>query len=206
MIVENISMGSESRVDDGAVVGYSPSRLIDDTSLVIGPGCYIRYGTVIYGGSVIGKGLETGHGAVIREENRIGDDFSIWNNSTVDYGCVIGHQVKIHCNVYVAQFTIIEDDVFIAPGVSIANDLHPLCSRCMKGPTLRRSVRIGAGAVILPRVEIGEGSLVGSGAVVTRDVPPGSVVVGNPARVIKKTCDIKCSAGLGIIPYPKPEV
>jgi acetyltransferase-like isoleucine patch superfamily enzyme len=120
----------------------------------------------------------------------------------VDYGCIIGNRVKIHCNVYIAQFTVIEDDVFIAPGVSITNDLHPLCSRCMKGPTLRRGVRIGAGAVILPRIEIGENSLVGAGAVVTRSIPPDSVVAGNPARVIKSVGDIKCSAGLGITPYP----
>ncbi len=64
----------------------------------------VRSGTAIYRGSTIGPGLETGHNVVIREENRIGAEFSIWSNSTIDYGCTIGDRVRVHCNVYVAQF------------------------------------------------------------------------------------------------------
>src|SRR5213082_387473 len=172
-----------STVDSLSVVGHLPGRSIERLSLTIGPHAVIRAFSIIYAGSSIGHHLETGHGAVIREENQIGDHLSIWNNSTIDYGCVIGNNVRIHTGVYVAQFTTIEDEVFLAPGVMIANDRHPICRDCMKGPTIRRGARVGINATLLPEIVVGEAALVGAGAVVTRDVPARAVVVGNPARV-----------------------
>ena len=172
------------QLDPRAVVGELPGRTIADLTLSIGPHAIIRSFSVIYAGSRIGAHLETGHGAVIREENRIGDEFSIWNNSTVDYGCVIGSRVRVHTGVYIAQFTVIEDDVFLAPGVMIANDRHPICRDCMRGPVIKRGARVGINATLLPEIVVGEAALVGAGAVVTRDVPARAVVVGNPARVI----------------------
>lgn len=200
-IVANITGCKDCVVEKGAVLGYKPSRDIKDDSLKIGGNAHIRTGSVIYGGSVIGGNLETGHGAVIREENKIGDDFKIWNNSTVDYGCVIGNNVRVHCNVYIAQFTVIEDDVFLAPGVMIANDPHPICTACMKGPTIKKGARIGLNATLLPGITIGENSLVGAGAVVTKDVPPNSVVAGNPAKLIKTVDQLECKSGKKERPY-----
>jgi acetyltransferase-like isoleucine patch superfamily enzyme len=177
-------LADPNEIDPQAIVGALPGRKIEDTSLEIGPHATVRAFTVIYAGSRIGSHLETGHGAVIREENKIGDHLSIWNQSTIDYGCVIGNNVRIHTGVYVAQFTIIEDDVFLAPGVMIANDRHPICRECLVGPTIKRGARIGINSTLLPGVVIGEGALVGAAAVVTKDVPPGMVVAGNPARVM----------------------
>jgi acetyltransferase-like isoleucine patch superfamily enzyme len=179
-----ISLAAPSEVHPTAILGEIPGRQIPSLALTLGPHAIVRAYSVIYAGSRIGSHLETGHGVVIREENRLGDHLSIWNNSTIDYGCVIGHRVRIHCNVYVAQFTIIEDDVFLAPGVMIANDRHPICKDCMKGPTIKRGARVGINATLLPEVVVGEAALVGAGAVVTKDVPAGAVVAGNPARVI----------------------
>ena len=120
--VGTVHLGDGSCIDEGAVLGYlSPRRGVSDV-LMIGPNARVRSGCVIYAGSRIGANLETGHHTIIREENEIGDRFSIWNGSVIDYGCRIGMGVKIHCQVYVAQFTIIEDDVFLAPGVKVAND------------------------------------------------------------------------------------
>jgi acetyltransferase-like isoleucine patch superfamily enzyme len=190
-----LRIGGDAAIDDGVQLAYISPRAGISRVLIIGTGAKIRSGSVIYAGTTIGDRLETGHNVVIREENTIGEGFSIWNNSVIDYDCVIGHNVKIHCNCYVAQFTTIEDDVFLAPGVTIANDIHPGCpdsKPCMKGPTLKRGVKVGVNATILPYVIIGEGSLVGSGAVVTRDVPPNSVVYGNPARVQGSVFDLKC--------------
>ena len=191
-----LQIGSGMDCAGSALVGCMPERRIADLALRIGPGAVVRSGSVIYAGSRIGARLNVGHNAIIREENAIGDDFALWSNSAVDYGCVIGHRVKIHHNVYVAQFTILEDDVFLAPGVMIANDIHPGCAHsreCMKGPTIRKGAQVGVNATILPFVTIGERALVGAGSVVTRDVPPGAVVIGNPARVSGRVSELECA-------------
>lgn len=199
-----VDIGSGAIVDPEAIVGYISPRKGVSRRLEIGPGARIRSGSVIYAGSVIGSRLETGHNVVIREQNEIGDNCSIWNNSVIDYGCRIGNRVKIHCNIYVAQFTEIEDDVFLAPGVIIANDVHPGCpesGECMKGPVLKRGCRIGVNATIVPYVTVGEETLVGSGSVVTKDIPPGVLAYGNPARVHAKLRDIRCKTGRREAPY-----
>ncbi len=141
---------------------------------------------------------------MIREDNLLGDDVKIWNSSTVDYGCRVGNRVKIHTNVYLAQFTVLEDDVFIAPGVTTANDPHPGCgfsAQCMRGPLIQTGAQIGCGAIILPFVTIGRRALVGAGSVVTRDVPPETVVAGNPAQPLRSIYDLGCPANLTDHPY-----
>jgi acetyltransferase-like isoleucine patch superfamily enzyme len=199
-----VNLGQGSIIDPEAIVGYlSPRRDISE-QLTIGSEARIRSGSVIYAGSTIGEHLETGHNVVLREENSIGDHFSIWNNSVVDYGCTIGSNVKLHCNIYISQFTVIEDDVFLAPGVTLANDYHPGCPdsrECMKGPILRRNCRIGVNVTILPYVEIGEDTLVGSGSVVSKNLPPGIVAFGNPARVHGSIEELRCKTGRRETPY-----
>jgi acetyltransferase-like isoleucine patch superfamily enzyme len=190
-----VVLGENAVLDEGVKLGYLSPRRDVGSKLQIGAGAVIRAGTIIYAGSTIGDHLETGHNVVIREQNEIGSHFSIWNNSVVDYGCKIGSNVKIHCNIYIAQFTVIEDEVFMAPGVTIANDIHPGCPdsrECMKGPVIKRGAQIGVNATILPFITIGERAVVGSGAVVTRDVPPETVVYGNPAREHGSIKDLKC--------------
>jgi acetyltransferase-like isoleucine patch superfamily enzyme len=170
---------------DHVLVGYPPDRGAA-RPLVLGAGARLRSGTILYDGSTIGERLQTGHHVVVREECVLGDDVSLWTGTTVDYGCRIGDRVKIHCNCYVAQYTEIEDDAFLAPGVTIANDLYPgrPGSRAhMSGPLIGAGARLGVNVTVLPFVRIGPGALIGSGSVVTRDVPAGAVAFGNPARV-----------------------
>lgn len=193
---KKISFGKNKKLGLHVQVGVLPGRKVPDLRLSIGDQANIRSGAVIYLGSKIGSHFETGHNAVIREENQIGDHFSIWNNSTVDYGCKIGNNVKIHCNCYVSQFTTLEDDVFMAPGVIIANDMHPgspNAKDCMRGPIIKKGAQIGCNVTILPWVTIGEHALIGAGSVVSRDIPAYSVAYGNPARAAKKVTDLKCS-------------
>jgi acetyltransferase-like isoleucine patch superfamily enzyme len=200
---EPMQLGKGAVIDDGVLLDYPVAREIE-TILIIGPGAHIRSGTVIYRGSRIGSNLETGHNVIIREGNNIGDNFRIWNNSTIDYGCRIGNNVKIHNKVYVAQFTHIEDDVFLAPGVTLANDMHPGCpdsSECMRGPVINKGAQLGINCTILPKVVIGEYSVIGSGSVVTKDIPAGVVAYGNPAQVVCDIGDLKCSSGLRDKPY-----
>jgi acetyltransferase-like isoleucine patch superfamily enzyme len=204
ILSERVVLGGGCETDDRVVIGYPSDRMIQFERLLIGKNARIRSGSVIYCGSEIGDNLQTGHNVLIREENLIGDNFRIWNNSVVDYGCVIGNNVKIHCSVYIAQYTVIEDDVFMAPGVVVANDIHPGCSysgRCMKGPIIKKGAQIGVNVTLLPFITIGEGSLVGGGSVVTKDVPPQSLIYGNPAKVVKNIDDLRCITGLTDKPY-----
>ncbi len=203
---ELIEIGEGCDIGPGAIVGYRTGRPIADHRLVLGPGAVLRSGTVIYGGATIGAGLQTGHNVVIREENRIGDNFQIWNNSTVDYGCVIGNHVKIHCACYIAQYTTIEDEVFFAPGVIVANDPFPVHAEIMRGPTIKRKARIGVNVTLMPYITIGENSLIGGGSVVTKDIPANSVAYGSPAKVVKSIYDLEPKYGLTEPPYPRDEV
>ncbi|HEY3504095.1 MAG TPA: DapH/DapD/GlmU-related protein [Actinocatenispora sp.] len=184
-------MTTELRVDAGlsadpdVMIGYPPGREVH-SGLSVGLDARLRSGTVLYQGSRIGARFASGHHVVIREECEIGDDVSVWSNTVVDYGCRLGDRVKVHANCYLAQYTEIDDDAFLAPGVTIANDLYPgqdASARLMSGPYIGPGAQIGVNVTILPYVRIGAGALVGAGAVVVRDVPPGAVVYGNPAMV-----------------------
>lgn len=191
-------MASETAVDDGlltdpsVVLGYPPDRdVAADSSL--GRDARLRSGSVVYAGTRIGDGFAAGHNVVVREECQLGSDVSIWSNTVVDYGCVIGDGVKIHCNCYVAQFTEIGDGAFLAPGVTIANDLYPgqeESAKVMSGPWIGPGAQLGVNVTVLPYVRIGAGTIVGAGSVVTRDLPPGVVAVGNPARVRGLVADL----------------
>lgn len=195
--------------DPGSFIAYPCGRKFDDRALHLLGKAKVRAGSTLYIGATIGDGLETGHGVVIREQTTIGHHFSVWNNTTIDYGCTIGNNVKIHANCYIAQFTVMEDDVFLAPGVTIANDPHPGCAFsgvCMRGPTLKKGVQIGVNVTILPMVTIGEGAVIGSGAVVSRDVPAGAVIAGNPGKVIKSKYDMTCWTGDTDKPYKLPVI
>lgn len=205
-----IEVGPGSEIDPTAMLGEMPARPIEVVRLKIGRGACIRSGSVVYAGSVIGDYFATGHNVVVREESVIGDRVSVWGGSTIDYGCKIGSRVKIHTGVYIAQFSVLEDDVFLAPGVVLANDPHPGCPRssgCMRGPTIRRAAQIGVNVTIVPFVTIGEGALIGAGAVVTRDVPARAVVYGNPARVVGDVGNLRCIVEPPLIdrPYPPPK-
>jgi acetyltransferase-like isoleucine patch superfamily enzyme len=89
----------------------------------------------------------------------------------------------------VTAYSTLEEDVFIAPCVVTTNDNFmgrtERRKELMKGPTIRRGARVGGGAILCPGIEVGEEAFVGAGAVVTKDVPPRMVVVGNPARVLR---------------------
>lgn len=189
-------IGKNAVIESGVSIGHVPGRKIALKTSIIGESPVIRSNTVIYTNVKIGDNFETGHNVIIREENEIGNNFCIWNNSCVDYGCNIGNDVKIHNNVYISQFTVIEDETFLAPGVITANDLCPICTKCMKGPVIKRGAKIGINSTILPHITIGEHSVIGAGSVVTKDVPPHSLAFGSPAKVIKEVIDIKCRFGI----------
>lgn len=148
-----IQIARDSEIDEDVILGYPSGRLKQKGRVLIGDHAKIRSGSIIYQSVTIGHHFETGHHVVIREENEIGDSVSIWTNTIVDYGCRIGDRVKIHSNCYVAQYTVVEDDVFIAPGVIFANDKYPVSSH-LEGPEVRRGARIGVNVTLLPGVVV----------------------------------------------------
>jgi acetyltransferase-like isoleucine patch superfamily enzyme len=130
-----------------------------------------------------------GDQAYVRERALIGPGSVIGRGSVVDNDVRVGARVRVQTNVYLTAYSVVEDDVFVGPGAITSND--DTMSRHgpeykLRGALLRRACRVGAGAVLVPGVEVGEEAFVAAGAVVTRDVPAGAVVMGVPARVIRE--------------------
>ncbi len=207
-VYPNVTFSGEHHLQAPCVVGLAPDGAGEsEQPLVFGAGVVVGPFVTVSAGSTFGAGLHVERGADIREDNVVGDDCSIGANSVLEPGNRIGSRVRIESGCYLRSVTI-EDDVFVGPNVTFTDDPHPAgCPRreeCRAGATVRRLARIGAGSTILPGVEIGEDSLVGAGSVVVHDVPPGAVVAGNPARVLKQTYELVCKPGWLPRPYDWP--
>ncbi len=205
VIYPNVQIGPGAQIDPFVVLGKPPrGKQPGDLPLVIGPGAVIRAGTVIYAGTTIGAKFATGQGASIREDNIIGDDVGIGTNSVLEHGNRLGNHIRIHSNCFL-EYVTLEDQVIIAPNVVFTDDPHLPCPRyaeCVRGATVRRLSRVGGNSTILPGVVIGPNAVVGAGSVVTHDVAEGTVVAGNPARVLKEVTAVECFKGF----YPRPWV
>ena len=189
-------IGDGCKIGDNAVLGKQPSLSPRSTAnrdplepLVIGAGTIVSTGAIVFAGTRIGERVIVGDAARVRERCEIGDDVVIGSGTLIENDTTVGAMTKIQADAYVTAYSTLEEHVFIAPCVVTTNDdfmgrterRHEL----IKGPTIRRGARVGGGAVLCPGVEIGEEAFVGAGAVVTKDVPPRVVVVGNPARVLR---------------------
>jgi len=124
---------------------------------------------------------------------KIGDNAKIDAFVYIEEGVKIGKNVKIRPFTFIPEGVEIEDDVFIGPGVIFTNDKYPRVRgqwRLQK-TIVKRGASIGAGAIILPGVTIGEYAIIAAGSVVTKDVPPYAIVAGNPAKIIGYVTDEK---------------
>jgi acetyltransferase-like isoleucine patch superfamily enzyme len=189
-------LGEGVRVLEHAVIGKQPVLSPRSTAkrdelppAMIGDGTVISTGAVVFAGTAIGARVIVGDQACIRERVVLGDDVVVGRGSLVENDTSVGAMSRIQAGAYITAYSVLEEHVFVAPCVVTTNDnfmgrterRHEL----MKGPTIRRGARIGGGAILCPAVEIGEEAFVGAGAVVTKDVPPRALVVGNPARRIR---------------------
>jgi acetyltransferase-like isoleucine patch superfamily enzyme len=187
-LYNNVKHGKNCFFDYYTLIGYPPLQKGDgELETVIGDNAYIRSYTVVYAGNVIGDSFTTGHHVMIRELNNIGDNVSIGTNSVVEHHIEIHNGVRVHSNVFIPEFSVLEEESWLDPNVVITNAVYPRSlnvKESLKGVVIKRKAKIGANATILPGITIGENALVGAGAVVTKDVPPGKVLIGNPAKVI----------------------
>jgi acetyltransferase-like isoleucine patch superfamily enzyme len=136
---------------------------------------------------LIGAGTRIWAFAHVMPGARIGSNCNICDHTYVEGDVVVGDRVTIKSGVFLFDGLRVEDDVFIGPQATFTNDPFPRSKQPFDCPitTLRRGASIGAGAIILPGVTVGERAMVGAGAVVTKDVPDDTVVVGNPARPLR---------------------
>ena len=190
-------IGEGCQILDYAVVGKQPTLGPRSTTLreelpplELGPDTIVSTGAIVFAGTRIGARVIVGDQACVRERCEIGDDVVVGRGALIENDCAVGDLTKIQADAYITAYSTLEDSVFIAPRVITTNDnfmgrterRHAL----RRGPTIRRGARVGGGAVLCPAVEIGEEAYVGAGAVVVKDVRPGVVVVGNPARELRE--------------------
>ena len=136
----------------------------------------------------IGQGTRVWQFAVVLAGARIGRDCNLCAQTFVENEVVVGDRVTVKCGVQLWDGITLEDDVFVGPNATFTNDRWPRSRQAVErypATVVRRGASIGANATILPGVTIGEGAMVGAGAVVTRDVAPHTLVVGNPARWVR---------------------
>jgi acetyltransferase-like isoleucine patch superfamily enzyme len=198
-------VGDGCKILDYAVVGKQPTLSPRSTAtpeklppLELGADTVVSTGAIVFAGTTIGARVIVGDQACVRERVAVGDDVVIGRGALIENDTTVGSMTKIQADAYITAYSTLEDDVFIAPCVITTNDnfmgrteqRHAL----RKGPTIRRGARIGGGAVLCPGIEVGEEAFVGAGAVVIKNVAPGVVVVGNPARVLRDVPDEELSA------------
>ena len=126
----------------------------------------------------------------------IGDDTKIGACVEIQKGVSVGQRCKISSHTFICEGVTIEDEVFVGHGVMFTNDVYPRATTAggalqteqdwkVETTVVKKGASIGSGATILPRLTVGEGAIVGAGSVVTRDVAPHTIVVGNPAKFLR---------------------
>ncbi|MCD6340850.1 MAG: N-acetyltransferase [Desulfurococcales archaeon] len=149
----------------------------------LGKNNIIRSSSILYEEVELGDNIELGHHVMIREQTKIGENTLVGSGTIIDGKCIIGKNVSIQSGVYIPTGTVIGNNVFLGPRVVITNDKYP-ASRRLVTTVIEDNAVVGANAILIAGVRVGEGAVIGAGSVVTRDVPPYKVVYGIPARVV----------------------
>ena len=205
VVLRNCSIGDNTIIEDNVVIGYSsitghydeqkefqkniPNSNNNKFRITIGKNVLIRTGATVYVDSIINDNCWINHNAIIRENVQISMNSSIGSNTICENNVSVGKRCVIQNNTMICSETIIESFVFVGPGVTFTNnapighlrDIPPI----IRAPKLRLGCAIGGGVTICPGVEIGQESIVASGAVVTENVLPRIIIAGNPAKKIR---------------------
>jgi acetyltransferase-like isoleucine patch superfamily enzyme len=194
IIYPGVKFGKNVVVEDFCIIGVPPRGSKEgELETIIGDDSVIRSHTVIYAGNKIGSKFQTGNKANIRELNEIGNNVSIGTLSVVEHHVKIEDHVRIHTQVFIPEFSTLKKSSWVGPNVVFTNAPYPQSKNVkdeLIGPTLHEGSIVGANSTLLPGVQIGKDAIVGAGSVVTKDVPAGDVVAGNPAKFMKKKSEL----------------
>lgn len=194
IVHEPVVFGEGCRIEEGAIVGRKPVLAADSSApredtgpAVLEDGAVVCAGAIVFAGARICERAIVGDQAHVRERTTLGPDSVLGRGSALGSDVQIGARVRIQTNVWLTSHTVVEDDVFVGPGVVTTNDDEMGRGRKaneLEAPVLRRGCKVGGGVVLTPGVEIGENAFVAAGAVVTRSVQANTVVMGIPAREV----------------------
>lgn len=197
----NVRLGSGTVIGSHCSVG-EPTDLAGGHPLVLGARSLVRSHSVIYAGSTFADGLETGHHATIREGITAGTNLRVGTLADLQGDTTFGRFVRLHSNVHVGKGSDVGDFVWIFPFTVLTNDPHPPSDVAFAGVVIEEFAVVTTMVCIAPGVRVGARSLVAASSMVTRDVPPDTVVRGSPARVVGPTSSVILRDGSGMPAYP----
>lgn len=210
IIYPNVVIGGNTFIGPYSTLGEPTGSFYNENSAcvekhyfkktIIGPNSVIRSHSIIYEDVEIGEGFQSGHRVTIREKTSIGINCSVGTQTDIQDNVKIRDYVRVHSNVFMGQYTVIEDYAWIYPYVALTNDLHPPVYN-PKGVTIKKYAVIATSSVILPGIVIGKNALVGAHSVVTKNVDDEMLVVGNPAKVRCSVRDIRDENGNQVYPW-----
>jgi acetyltransferase-like isoleucine patch superfamily enzyme len=199
----NVEIGADSVIEGYCEIGH-PTPLAQGRPLIVGPGALIRSHSVFYEGSTLGDRMQTGHRVTVREGTTTGTNPQIGTLADIQGDCEIGDYFRSQSHVFIAKGSRIGAFVWLLPYVVLTNDPHPPSDICL-GCEIGDYVAIAANSTVMPGVKIGAHALVGAQSLVTRDVEPGALVMGSPARFVKPAAEVRLRDGSARAAYPWPQ-
>lgn len=201
IVHDDVVIGSGTSIGSHCEIG-TPTPLAAGRPLVIGADSLIRSHSVVYAGSTFGDRLETGHRVTVREGITAGENLRVGTLSDLQGDAILGDFVRLHSNVHVSKLSTIGDFVWIFPYTVLTNDPHPPSEGHHVGATIEDFAVVSTLVCVAPGVTVGRAAVVGASSMVTKDVEPGALVMGVPAKPFGDASRITLRDGSGRPAYP----